>query len=528
MNRYDIKHRTGCETSLSPPPERHLTSDSDHAVETMNKVVTLRLCLPPTRVRGYAVAYFTTSIAVVAGLCIAFAVIYLFIGIRRSTERRSALLFGFFSLAYGAAIMTARAGFMAESVDEFAAAAQISKAIAAIGFALLIWFVAAYTKFQPRILLWALTGTFGVVFVAAALSPGLVVNVSGGVRTETLPWGETILMGQVDDAALVPVLLLALFVSIGYMIAATFRQYRNGDRTDARMLAVGIGWFIFTIVEETLVELEAIDFVFLSDFGFLGFVLAMGLQLVNSSIDTETELLEYRANLEDMVHQRSSELEEAHSLLVVQAEEQATVAERNRLARELHDSITQLLFSINLVAGSLPRLWQDDPSMAERSTGELQRLTRGALAEMRTLLRELRPRAILDTDLDALITHLAEGLAARQGIATELHIDSAGILPDDVHLALYRIAQEAMTNISKHADSSNLTVTLVRSGSGVDMSIVDDGYGFDQSERTTGMGLEIMRERAAGIGAALTVSSREAIGTTVSVVWVDSSLGQIP
>jgi len=85
-----------------------------------------------------------------------------------------------------------------------------------------------------------------------------------------------------------------------------------------------------------------------------------------------------------------------------------------------------------------------------------------------------------------------------------------------------------MINISKHADSSNLTVTLVRSGSGVEMSIVDDGYGFDQSERTTGMGLEIMRERAAGINAALTVSSREAMGTTGGVVWVDSSLVQTP
>lgn len=469
-------------------------------------------------------AYFTTSIALVAGLCLAFAVIYLFIGIRRSTNRKQTLLFGFFSLAYAGAIMTARAGFMAESVDEFAASLRISSAIAAVGFAILIWFVAAYTKVQPRIVLWLLTGAFGVQFLAAIFFPGLVVNVAAGVRSETLPWGETVLMGQVDDAALVPLLILTLLLSIGYMIAATVRQYRRGDHTEALVLAAGIGWFVFTIVEEILVELEIIDFVFLSDFGFLGFVLAMGLQLVNGAIETETELLEYRSNLEEMVEQRSVELKEAHSLLLAQAGEQATAAERNRLARELHDSITQLLFSINLVAGSLPILWEANPTQARRSTRELQRLTRGALAEMRTLLRELRPHTILSTDLGTLITQLAEGLAARQDIATELHIDSVGTLPEEVHLAFYRIAQEAMTNIAKHSDASNLTVNLVHSESQADLSVADDGYGFEQSKKNgEGMGLDIMRERATGIDSVLTVSSQKGEGTSVSITWVSSS-----
>jgi signal transduction histidine kinase len=469
------------------------------------------------------VAYFTTSIAVVAGLCLAFGILYVFAGFRRPSDRALNLLFGFFALAYGGAIMTARAAFMSETISEFATATRISTVISAAGFALLIWFVAVYTGLRPRAFLWTVTGAFAIVGIAGVLAPDLVLSVVDGVGTITLPWGETVLMLREGTAPLEVLLLAALLASIIYIVVADIKQFRRGDRGEAIVLAVGIGWFIFTIVEENLVALGVLDFVFLSDFGFLGFVVAMGLEMVNRAIATETELIDYRANLEKKVEVRSLELEEAQALLLSQAEAEATAAERNRLARELHDVITQLLFSINLVAGSLPRLWQRDPEMAERSTVELQRLTRGALSEMRTLLRELRPQAIAETDLATLVTHLSEGLAARQDIPAEIHTEVTESLPPEVHIAIYRIAQEAMNNVAKHANASSLVVNLIGAESRVDLLIIDDGYGFDDSDAPAGgMGMDIMRERASEIGAALTVSSEQDIGTRVEMTWAQT------
>lgn len=399
-------------------------------------------------------AYFTTSIAVVAGLCLAFGILFLFIAARRPSQRTQALLFGLFALAYAGAIMAARSSYMADTLDQFVAADRAANVFAAFGLPLLVWFVAVYTDWRSRIVLWTITGAYAISGLAAILAPDLLINVSAGVESMTFPWGETVLMTQSDTAALLPFTVLTLLSSMVYVIAADIRQFRRGDRRQAIVLALGLGWFFFTAVVESLVKLGAIDFVFLADFGFLGFVLTMSLQMVNSAIETEDELLDYRNNLVEMVEERSAQLEDAQALLLAQAEEHATTAERNRLARELHDVITQLLFSINLVAGSLPRLWKRDPEMAERSTGELQRLARGALAEMRTLLRELRPHTIADTDLVTLVTHLGQGLGARHDIPVEVRADITGTMPPEVHMALYRIVQEAMNNVAKHANAS--------------------------------------------------------------------------
>jgi signal transduction histidine kinase len=172
------------------------------------------------------------------------------------------------------------------------------------------------------------------------------------------------------------------------------------------------------------------------------------------------------------------------------------------------------------VAGSLPRLWRKDPEMAQRSTQELHRLTRGALSEMRTLLRELRPQTIAETDLATLITHLSEGLAARHDIPAHVHTEITGSLPTDVHIALYRIAQEVMNNVAKHASASSLKVDLIGTESHVALRIIDDGYGFDDATASAGgMGMDIMRERASEVGAHLIVSSEQDIGTTVEVTW---------
>jgi signal transduction histidine kinase len=307
---------------------------------------------------------------------------------------------------------------------------------------------------------------------------------------------------------------------LAYIVGAAVLQFRRSSRQDASVLAIGLLWFFFALAEENLVLLGVVDFVVLADFGFFGFVLAIGLAVANGAIATETQLLDLQSSLEEQVEQRTALLREAQALLVATAEESAAEAERNRLARELHDVVTQLLFSINLIAGSLPRLWKSDPATAERTTAELQRLTRGALAEMRTLVRELRPDGIVDADLGVLVTQLSEGLAARHDIPVTVHADVARELPSEVHLALYRIAQEAMNNVAKHANASSLVVDLTGNNGQVRLSVTDDGHGFEPTAvRSGAMGLEIMRERADEIGADLTIVGGADAGTSVDVRW---------
>lgn len=465
--------------------------------------------------------YFTTAIAVVAGVCFGFAALYLFIGLRRPQDRTRNLLFAAFAASYAGAILAARSAFLAAAPAQAATPVRISAVFAAAGFSFLAWYVASYTGVRPGRFLWLVTGMFAALGLAAVFFPSLYSQT--GATSRTLPWNETILALDFTGAQLLPLDLVARMATVGYVIVADVIVFRRGQRSESLALALGIGWFAATVIEEALVNLGAIDVVVLSDFGFLGFVIAMSLQEVQRSIETESALRTYKDNLERMVADRTSQLEQAQAALVAEAESRAVTEERNRLAHELHDAVTQLLFSINLIAGSLPELMRKDPEIARRTTSELQRLTRGALAEMRTLLRELRPHTIAVTDLATLVGQLTDGLAARHDIPTEMRVDFDERLPPDVHLAVYRIAQEALNNVAKHANASSLVVELMGDDRHLHLSIADDGYGFEtDAVAPDRMGLDIIHERASGIGAEVAVESQPNKGTTVLLEWSDT------
>lgn len=206
--------------------------------------------------------------------------------------------------------------------------------------------------------------------------------------------------------------------------------------------------------------------------------------------------------------------------LRTQAEQAAAAAERSRLARDLHDAVTQTLFSASLIAEVLPRLWERDIEEGRRRLEELRQLTRGALAEMRTLLLELRPTALTEVSLGDLLRQLAEAVTGRARIPVALKVDGQCPLPPDVQIALYRIAQEGLNNIAKHAVASQATASLDCSGDRVELRICDDGRGFDPSVVSpTSLGIGIMRERAESIGASLTIESQIGKGTQVTVIW---------
>jgi len=161
---------------------------------------------------------------------------------------------------------------------------------------------------------------------------------------------------------------------------------------------------------------------------------------------------------------------------------------------------------------------------------DVRALTRGALAEMRTLLLELRPAAIVQAELGDLLRQLAEILTGRSRLPVKVIVEGEGELPPDVQLAVYRVAQEALHNIEKHAKASQVDVGLTCGAGAVELRIVDDGRGFDPAaavdSRLAHFGMSIMRDRAKAVGALFTVRSEPGSGTEVLVRWNEGQGGR--
>lgn len=200
--------------------------------------------------------------------------------------------------------------------------------------------------------------------------------------------------------------------------------------------------------------------------------------------------------------------------------EAAAEAERERLARELHDAITQTLFSASVIAEAMPRIWKSRPDEAQLGMEELRRLTKGALAEMRTMLVELRPAALTEKPLGELLGHLCEAITSHSRVPVTLEIEGDTILPPDVQVALYRMVQEALNNVHKHARASKVGVALRNAPGVTRLEVRDDGRGFDPvAAAHIGLGLGTMRERAESIGAMIAIDSQVGQGTRVAVEW---------
>lgn len=203
-----------------------------------------------------------------------------------------------------------------------------------------------------------------------------------------------------------------------------------------------------------------------------------------------------------------------------QARQLAAVNERQRLSRELHDAVSQTLFSANVTAETI-LLNEDIPQDLVAPLTRLSQLTRGALAEMRTLLLELRPDALVKADLVELLQHLLYTISGRKNFNVQLINEFSGTLPPDVQIACYRIAQETMNNIAKHARASQIIIELAGDSNRVRMAIQDDGIGFEDIGSNGGhFGLQNIRERAALISADVMIQSELQRGTLVELVWV--------
>ncbi|MFN8475374.1 MAG: 7TM diverse intracellular signaling domain-containing protein [Anaerolineae bacterium] len=211
--------------------------------------------------------------------------------------------------------------------------------------------------------------------------------------------------------------------------------------------------------------------------------------------------------------------------LYQQAHLVAAAEERARLARDLHDAVTQTLCSAQLLAGTALRLWADAPPPARHPVELVRTMLVSAVAEMRLFLIELRPSALSLAPLDTLLTYALEAFGARTHVAVTSRLGATGPQPpEDVRIAVFRITQEALSNITRHARAQHVTVAYTARPGSLSLSIADDGCGFDPSTVDADhLGLEIMRERATATGLSLDIISAPYEGTRVVVRWGEQS-----
>jgi PAS domain S-box-containing protein len=199
---------------------------------------------------------------------------------------------------------------------------------------------------------------------------------------------------------------------------------------------------------------------------------------------------------------------------------QAAQEERGRLARDLHDSVTQALFAATLKAEALTLADDSCSNGTAQVAEEVLRLNRGALAQMRTLLLELRGESLEEVPIAQLLRHLVEAAEGRAGVDIRLTIRGEAQLPPALHVPVYRITQEALGNITRHAGASKAWVDLDTGPDRVDLVVGDDGCGFEPSAfDPTHMGLRSMRERAAEAGARFDIVTELGGGTVIKVQW---------
>lgn len=221
--------------------------------------------------------------------------------------------------------------------------------------------------------------------------------------------------------------------------------------------------------------------------------------------------------LEEGFNQMASQLEAAVRAERAAAGAQARRGERARIARELHDSISQDLFSSSLLAGALRKALPDG-SQSHGQAQSLERALENTMREMRALLLELRPVILEDAGLVPALRELCKAYEARLGIGISADISDLVLEPDAEHVVL-RVAQEALGNAARHAEAHAISLNVTSGEDYVTVRVCDDGRGFDPArlEERHGMGIELMRERVTEFGGTLEVRSLPGKGTDVRV-----------
>ena len=217
----------------------------------------------------------------------------------------------------------------------------------------------------------------------------------------------------------------------------------------------------------------------------------------------------------EQARDRNQRLVEELQVTQQKLQELAIVDERNRLARDLHDSVKQQVFAISMQLGAERTLLKEgNPAYAP--VAEAEQLAKQAGAELTTLIRELRPPELERKTLAAALRDFATEWARQNNVAAELHVDNDLTLDRNVEQTLFRVVQEAFANVARHSQATGVIVELIENDGEIVLCITDDGAGFDTQHSQTGVGLHSMQERLSQLGGTLQVVSQKDAGTQIT------------
>lgn len=196
----------------------------------------------------------------------------------------------------------------------------------------------------------------------------------------------------------------------------------------------------------------------------------------------------------------------------------ATAEERNRLARDLHDTAKQQLFAANMQLASAQQLLPEQPEKAQQILTQVEKLTEQVQAELTMLIQSLRPIALQDQGLSAAVAQYAADWSGWSNIQAEVAVQNERPLPIEIEQALYRVLQEALANVAKHAQATHTEIQLAYQPQTVTLRIRDNGIGFNPETAAQGVGLQSMNERLATLRGFVTIDSQEGRGTEVTAL----------
>ena len=373
-----------------------------------------------------------------------------------------------------------------------------------------IWFIVSYSRLRRlgHCLAILLSIELVVALIVNFVSPtGFIYTEITGLRRIELPWGEVFSLAEGIHRSWPLATEVTLLLAIVMVIDGSRRFLRAGQPRRALLFGSSLILFIVLFASHaTMVDMGILNSPYLSTYGFLGVVLVISMDMAGDVV---------RASVLSQEVQRKD------------AEMRAAVdEERNRIAGDLHDSVTQTLFSTAAIADALPDVWDRYPDEARRGLEDLRQLTKGALAEMRALLLELHPSALLEKQLGELLKQLADATVARTRIPVTAEVHDDRKLPDQIQVALYRAAQEALNNAIKHAKAKSIKLSLSWHADTLTLTVTDDGHGFDLTSVESGhLGLSIMRQRIRSVGGIVDVETKVGGGTSIRVVWRDDRQG---
>ncbi len=279
--------------------------------------------------------------------------------------------------------------------------------------------------------------------------------------------------------------------------------------------------FVLSTIFPSLIVVTAFAAVVGSVFGFLtARGISRRLRTVSQAADSwsrgDFSALAHDSSADELgqLAQRLNRMAEQLENLLETRQELATLEERNRLARDLHDSVKQQVFAISMNLGAARELWEKDPQSARHQLDTATSLARQAQRELTALIQTLRPAQLEGKGLaQALHDHLLSW-EQQTGISITSHIEIEDSLPLEIEQALFRVAQEALANVARHSQATQVTLSLSLETAGVILKVSDNGRGFDLNMPSKGMGLRSMKERLMVLGGEIRLES-DSRGTTL-------------